>query len=106
MSRWACRSVAALTAFAVSVCQLAFPPRAEASHLGSATASAGSVVAIVVGTVALGSGTRMEGFNAMFLGSIALTMIWLVIGATLQRLPALTEPGNGADGLVGEVVSA
>ena len=72
----------------------------------AATASAGSVVAIFVGVFFLGTGTRMEGFNAMFLGSIALTMIWLVIGATLQRLPALTEPGNGADGLVGEVVSA
>jgi hypothetical protein len=61
----------------------------------AATASALGVVAIVVGAVALGSGTRMEGFNAMFLGSIALTMIWLVVGATLQRLPALAEPGNG-----------
>ena len=72
----------------------------------AATASAVSVVTIFVGAFVLGTGDRMDGFNAMFLGSITLTTIWLVVGATLLRLPALAEPSDGADGLVGEVVSA
>jgi hypothetical protein len=51
-------------------------------------------------------GDRLSVLNPMLLAIVALTPIWLVVGATLQSLPALAEPGDGADGLVGEVVSA
>lgn len=41
-SSWLKRCVASITAAAVTVTQLAIPPSAEAAHLGSSTASAGS----------------------------------------------------------------
>lgn len=72
----------------------------------AATASAASVVVIFVGTLALGSGTRLDGFSMMLLGSIMLSPIWLIVGATLRRLPDLADPDRGSSGVITEPTAA
>ncbi len=83
--------------------------RAGQWGVGAALAIVGPTLggaAIIGWALTAYDGDRLSVLNPMLLAVVAFTPIWLVVGATLQSLPALAEPGDGADGMVGEVVSA
>jgi len=83
--------------------------RAGQWGVGAALAIVGPTlggVAITGWALTAYGGDRLSVLNPMLLAVVAFTPIWLVVGATLVRLPALADPDGGADGLIGEVVSA
>ena len=83
--------------------------RAGQWGVGAALAIVGPTlggVAITGWALTAYGGDRLSVLNPMLLAVVAFTPIWLVVGATLVRLPALASPDDGADGRVGELVSA
>ena len=86
---WSQRGVAGFTAAALVVSQLALPPRAEASHLGSTIASAGSAPPPAA--------TLIESFQPDLFTGRATTSIPIVVPPGRKGLPghrALLAPSG------------
>ena len=95
-ARWWQRGVAGLTTVAFVLAQLTLPPRAEASHLGSATASAGSAPPPAA--------TALQSFQPDLFTGRATTAIPLAVPPGrhgMQPSLGLTYSSSGRNGWVG-----
>jgi hypothetical protein len=78
---------------------------ASASVALTIAASAVACVAIVSAGITA-QVDRLEGLDYMAIAIVALTPIWLAIGASLQTLPAVIEETPGSDDTVAETAAA